>query len=143
MHNDMHPRNVSTKESFILGNVLLEEKRSIPASLYKKTLKLKKNKEKAVFVPVRSMQYLAIIDTAEIVFVNGLNKRLIEFSWNNFNYKKSMKITDPVEYILKFYVPGKEEEARRMQREFEVHVDIMLSRLTTPGSVEIIEFTNG
>jgi len=139
VHNDHFPRNIPKIETFHRGKVLHEERRSIPASLYKKTLVLLKKSGKTAFVPVRSMQYLGIIDKEEIIFVNALNKRVIEFSWNNFRHKESMSLHQPVEYVLRFYRPGVEQEAKRMQGEFEQHMDLALSRLANPNP-EIVNF---
>ena len=54
---------------------LLREPLFLPATVYNTAyLLLEHSKEGVVFVPIRSMQYLAVIDFEEIIFLDSENK---------------------------------------------------------------------
>lgn len=91
----------------------------LPAATYNlaKTL-LSHSPTGLVFLPIRSMQYLAILDAAEIVFIDGVNKSLIDIAWQNFHPNRRESLEDPVAYELVCYSPRGIEESNRLQNEF-------------------------
>jgi len=56
-----------------------------------------------VFLPIRSMQFLAILDAQEWVFVDGLKKHFIELAWQNFHPQARSAIDEAVPYEAVFY----------------------------------------
>jgi len=77
-------------ESFERGEELGSEPRKLPAETYNTMrLLLDYSDSSCVFVPIRSMQYMAVIDREEIIFVDAIfARRSIEFSWGiNLNHK--------------------------------------------------------
>ncbi len=106
-------------ETFIKNKLLGREQRMLPAKTYNviKHL-LHQNKHRPVFVPVRSMQYQAIIDTQEVIFVDVHRRPFIEFSWQKFSPQIRENLTDPVPYQFVHYEPQAIETMKRMQGEF-------------------------
>jgi len=76
-----------TKEVFYRGEKIGHEDRMLPAVTYNTIRTLlahairDDSDSSSVFLPIRSMQYMAIIDQEEIIFVDGLcARKSIEFA---------------------------------------------------------------
>lgn len=80
---------------------------------------LAKNPDGVVFLSIRSMQFLAILDAEEWVFVDGEKKHLIEVAWQKFRPQSRTAIDDAVPFEAMFYT---EESPGLMSRlESAVH----------------------
>ncbi|WP_298219545.1 hypothetical protein [Halothiobacillus sp.] len=64
---------------------------------------LAKNPDGVVFLPIRSMQFLAILDAEEWVFVDGEKKHLIEVAWQKFRPQSRSAIDEAVPFEAMFY----------------------------------------
>jgi len=109
-----------TKESFYRTREIKRERRSLSAAVYNrsKTL-LYRSGETALFVPIRSMQYLAVIDREEIVFLNGaVSRRDIVLAWRNFRASERCALDQPVPYEAVYYTEGSPAAMPRIQSEF-------------------------
>jgi len=104
----------------------------LPSELYKKVRHLRTLQgREAIFIPIRSMQYLAVVDAEEVFFVDGLGDRRIVLAWQNFRPADCVRIGDPV--------PFENESARdavqRLVREFTDAIELYESRhARIPGS---------
>lgn len=108
-----------TKETFYRGAALGNEPRSLPAATYNlMRLLFQHCGESCLFVPVRSMQYQAIIDQSEIIFVDAYRRTVVEFAWQKFNPQSRNSLTDPVPYQFVYYDKQALETMPRMQGEF-------------------------
>ena len=78
---------------------LNREGRTLPAPVYNlaKTL-IARSASGIVFVPIRSMQYLAILDREEFVFVDGQHKSWIEIAWQHFRPQVRASLDEAVPY---------------------------------------------
>jgi hypothetical protein len=86
--------------------VIASEARLLPAEIYNTAhLLLANSPDGCVFVPIRSMQYLAIIDAAEIVFVDSSNKNWVAISWSEFHPQRRSVLQEPVAYTARYYRP--------------------------------------
>lgn len=85
---------------------IASEPRSLPASTYNlaHTL-LARSPSGCLFVPIRSMQYLAILDEEEFVFLDGERKCWIDIAWQNFRPQVRASLDDPVPYRAVYYQP--------------------------------------
>ena len=60
------------KEVFYRGKKIGHEDRMLPAVTYNAMrLLIDYSDESSVFLPIRSMQYMAVIDHEEVIFVDG------------------------------------------------------------------------
>ncbi len=116
-------------EIFYKGEELGVEQRLLPASTYNvmRTLFHQSNRD-CVFVPVRSMQYQAIIDASEVVFVDAHRRSYVEFAWRKFMYHKRSNLQDPVPYEFVYYDQQALESMLRMQGEFHKFLTQLYSR---------------
>ena len=72
-----------------------------------------------VYVPIRSMQYLAVLDAQEFVFVDGERKALIEIAWQHFRPQARTALEEPVAYEAVYYDGKAAETMKRLQGEFD------------------------
>lgn len=98
---------------------ILREQRWLPAEAYNlaHTL-LACSLSGCLFVPIRAIQYLAIIDAEEIIFLDSEHKAWVEIAWQNFRPHQRNSLSDPVEYDLVYYNPSAAETMRRLPGEF-------------------------
>ncbi|MHB1238094.1 MAG: hypothetical protein ACYCY7_11105 [Gallionella sp.] len=98
---------------------LQREPRQLPAKIYNTAhLLLEHSREGVVFVPIRTMQYLAVIDREEIIFLSGEHKNRVEIAWQNFHPQRRETLTGPVPYDAVYYKPNTNETMRRLHAEF-------------------------
>lgn len=98
---------------------ILRETRHLPAATYNlaHTL-LARSPSGVVFVPIRRMQFLAILDREEIVFVAAERKSLIDIAWQHFRLQRRSALDQPVAYEAVYYHPAAAEAMKRLQGEF-------------------------
>lgn len=117
-------------ESFYRGDPVGRESRSLPAEQYNAIrLLLDFSGKSCVFVPIRSMQYMAVIDREEVIFIDGQVKSEIDFAWRFFRSQERSTLTEPVTYTFEYYVPDAPVTMRRAQGEFFRHVRLLAGRL--------------
>lgn len=98
-----------------------------------------------VFLPIRALQYLAIADREEVIFVDGNGPyahrdgeggRPIAIAWRPADTPRA-SLTDPVPYDIVYYAPGLEALQRRLVGETRAALAVHLARQrdrTTPDS---------
>lgn len=96
---------------------------TLPAGLHNGLqLLLARDGGSCVFLPIRSMQYQAIIDRVESIFVDayggyahqdGVGGRLIRIAWQPTGEPRG-SISDPVPYDIVYYFPNLKDTQRRL-----------------------------
>lgn len=108
-----------TRESFEREQPLARRECFLPAATYNLTrILLAASPKRSVFVPIRAMQYLAVIDPEEIIFVDSQYRRWVEVAWRRFHANERAALDQPVSYEAVFYAKGAEDTQRRIQGEF-------------------------
>ncbi len=109
-----------TEETFYRPQELEREARRLPAEIYNLAFLLWRCGAQAgcLFVPVRSMQYLAVLDEEEFIFVHREGARHIEIAWQAFRPQVRTALTEPVPYEAVYYSPDARQIMRRLQGEF-------------------------
>ena len=99
-------------ETFFLPEEVEREKWTVPADIYNLYHSLQARSETGnVFVPVRSMQFMAVLDRNEIIFVDSLSYavsndaggRLILVAWQFNRSHERDALMDPVPCEVVFY----------------------------------------
>lgn len=91
----------------------------MPAEIYNLAhVLLKRTAGACLFVPIRSIQFLAVLDHEEFIFVDREGRRMIELAWKNFAPQTRQSLDEPVMYEAVFYSPAGVELMRRLQGEF-------------------------
>lgn len=125
--------------SFERGEEIDRETRQLPAAFYRKILLLhSRSADRHLFVPIRAMQYLAIVDREEIVFVDGQNPRAIELSWREFDRGERGDLREPVTYQCIYYQEKGRRNMGRLQGEFLKALDqLELRQPRSPGAASV------
>ena len=92
------------EESFYRDEEIGREPSKLPAAAYNlaHTL-LSQSGQGCLFVPIRSLQYLAVIDPEEIIFVDREGARMIELAWQHFNPRARNALDEAVPYEIVYY----------------------------------------
>jgi hypothetical protein len=127
------------EESFYRPRELQRVPRTLPAATYNTARRLMARAEgDCLFVPVRSMQYLAVLDAEEFIFVPRDRGRMIEIAWQNFLPSARDRLDAPVPYDAVYYTPDSEQVMRRLQMDFQRALEALdrkqAAAATTPAS---------
>lgn len=126
-------------ESFERGQPLSRVDSALPAATYNLTrILLATSADDCVFVPLRGMQYLAVVDREEIIFVDSQYKRWVEVAWRRFRPQAREALDAPVAYEAVFYTPEGADTQRRIQSEFHKALALLDSRRPVAGSARIL-----
>lgn len=120
---------------------LASEPRLLTAATYNlaHTL-LARSKTGCVFVPIRSMQYLAILDAEEFVFLDGERKCWIDIAWQNFRPQVRASLDDPVPYRAVYYQPDAAQLMARLQAELPRALNDLAAKERFDGAARVLKF---
>lgn len=117
------------------------EIRYLPASIYNLAITLlARCPTQHLFVPIRSMQYMAIIDREEFVFIDGERKCWIDLAWQNFKPHARDALNQPVAYEIVYYRENISEMMRRLHSEFQAALQLLVIKEKLDGPARIIHF---
>ena len=128
----------SSTEIFFRREEIAREQVSLPAPLFNRCrLLLNHSRTANVFVPVRTMQFQAVIDADEIIFVdnhgyaieNGHGVRLIVLAWEVALHGPRDSLSEPVPIEVVYYGPERHETHRRLMSDFPKALDLYEARL--------------
>ena len=126
-------------ETFYRPPEVAHEARTMPAETYNLAhLLLSRASTGSVFVPIRSMQYLAVIDREEFVFVDREGGRTIEIAWRRIDPGARQALDAPVPYEAAYYSLSAAEIMKRLQGEFQKALREFQNRQPAPASAHII-----
>ncbi|UCH52749.1 MAG: hypothetical protein JSW09_09100 [Pseudomonadota bacterium] len=124
---------MNVTETFYRPVEVGREARCLPADVYNSAhLLLARARQGAVFVPIRSMQYLAVIDAQECIFVEREGRRMIEIAWCAFRPQARSALTDPVPYEAVYYSPTAQPVMQRLQSELPKALAALQRRSVAP-----------
>jgi len=112
---------------------------ALPAATYNLTrILLAASTSGCVFVPIRSMQYLAVIDQEEIIFVDSQHKRWVEVAWRRFKSQARAALDEPVAYEAVFYTPDGAATQRRLQADFHAALALLANRRRPAAAAHVL-----
>lgn len=119
---------------------LQREPRQLPAAVYNTAhLLLEHSKDGVVFVPIRSMQCLAVIDREEIIFLDAEHKSWVGIAWQNFRPQQRTALAEPVPYEAVYYNPDAKETMKRLLGEFPPALKALAAKDAPPIAARIIK----
>ena len=128
------------RETFFRGPELRRERRSMPAATYNLTrILLARTKDAFVFVPIRSMQVLAIVEAREFNFVHSETRSTIDLSWQDFAPAARTALDDPVPYDAVYHADDAARTMLRLQGEFLRALEMLAERSAPLGTGGVIE----
>ncbi len=128
------------EESFYRDRELAREPATLPAATYNLSrILLAASTTGCVFVPIRSMQYLAVIDHEEIIFVDREGARQIELAWQRFRPAERTALDQPVPYERVYYREQARETMKRLPREFHDALQQLAKKRPIPGPAKVLK----
>jgi len=127
--------------SFYRDQPLSREARSLPAEDYNLTrLLLARAPEGCVFVPIRSMQVLAVIDNEEIIFTHREAAREVEIAWTGFRPDQRAGLDEPVAFEALYYQPDARGSMGRLQGDFLKALRLLAERQAPRVGARVLAF---
>lgn len=124
---------------FERGLALRTEKLQLAANFYNKLHTIfARKQDKNLFISIRNLQYLAVIDEEEVIFVDGLKPRYVLISWQSFKPHLRNNLSDPVAYDCIYYVEAEPMHQQRLLSEFFKaigQVEARLQEIEAPAGV--------
>ena len=128
--------------SLYRGDEILRQGRTLPAALYNLLhILLARQGDGCLFVPIRSMQYLAVADTDEVVFVDGHTKHLIDVAWRNFQPRARHSLEDPVPFDAVIYTEAGHAILQRLQGELAGALAVLEHKARARGGAAVLDFS--
>lgn len=128
------------EETFYRRAEVGRERRHLPAAVYNLArLLLTRAPRGCVFVPLRAMQYLAVLDHEEFIFVDREGGRFIELAWCGFQAADRSALDEPVAYEAVYYSPGAAAAMTRLQSEFGRALRQLEDRQAPPGIARVVK----
>jgi hypothetical protein len=100
----------------------------LPAATYNLAHTLLARAGKCLFVPIRSMQYMAVLDADEFIFVDSQNKAWIELAWQNFRPQARSALDERVPFEQVHYAPQAAVTMKRLPGEFHRALQMLAER---------------
>lgn len=120
---------------------LAREPRHLPAEEYNLARVLQARSPRGVaFVPIRSMQMLAILDAEEFVFVDAQYKQQAVLAWREFRPQGRESLDEAVPFEAVFYRADAAELQRRLQPEFLKAMRALAGKSHTGGVARMLSF---
>ena len=120
---------------------IAREPRTLPAATYNLALRLlSRSRSGCLFVPIRAMQYLAILDAEEFVFLDGERKCWIDIAWQDFRPQARKALDEPVSYQAVFYHPDAVQLMHRLQAEFHRALHELDSKGHIDSTARVLKF---
>lgn len=130
------------QESFERGPALARMASALPAATYNLTrILLAASATGCVFVPIRSMQYLAVVDREEIIFVDSQYKRWVAVAWRGFQPQVRAALDEPVAYQAEFHTPEGPDIQRRLQADFHGALELLAARRRPSRPADVLSLT--
>lgn len=100
----------------------------LPAATYNLAHTLLARAGQCLFVPIRSLQYMAVLDAEEFIFVDSQNKAWIELAWQHFRPQARSALDERVPFEVVHYLPNAAETMKRLPGEFLKALQILAER---------------
>jgi hypothetical protein len=127
-------------ETFYRRPELGREARSLPAAVYNLAhVLLARAPQGCLFVPIRAMQYLAVLDREEFIFVDREGGRFIELVWRGFQATDRSALDAPVAYEAVYYSPDAAAVMARLQGEFSRALKQLEDRRVFSGPARVFK----
>ncbi len=134
------------EETFYRADELRRRTSAMPGTTYNLAHQLvARSPQGCVFVPIRSMQYLAVLDAQEFIFIDSQGDRHIELAWLGFHPQARTALDEPVPFDLVYYRSQGEDTMRWLPVEFYKSMLQLSERqsLGAPRSAKIIRLNKG
>lgn len=120
---------------------LSSEARTLPAAQYNLARMLQARSPRGVaFVPIRSMQVLAILDAEEFVFVDSQYKQLAVLAWQGFRPQLREALDQAVPFEARYYRADAAQLQKQLQPELFKAMLSLTKRDRIDGPARVLNF---
>lgn len=105
----------------------------LPAATYNLAHTLLARAGNCLFVPIRSLQYMAVLDAEEFIFVDSQNRAWVELAWQRFRPQARNALDERVPFEIVHYQPQAVETMKRLPAEFHQALQQLADR-QKPGA---------
>lgn len=128
------------RENFIRSRELKRERSLLPAETYNLARILQLHfGEPALFVPIHSLLYLAVVDHKEIIFLDGaVSHNNVVLAWQKFRPQERQGLGEPLCYETVYYADEVLGIVPRLQTEFHKALRRIQDSHPTAEPAEII-----
>jgi hypothetical protein len=125
------------EERFYRDEEIKRQPAFLPAATYNLAHTLLARAGGCLFVPIRGLQYMAVLDDEEIIFVDSQNKAWVELAWQHFSPQARTSLDERVPFEVVHYLPKAAEAMQRLPGEFHQALQLLASRQKpdTPATV--------
>ena len=110
----------------------------LPAATYNLAHTLLARAGACLFVPIRSLQYMAVLDAEEFIFVDSQNKAWVELSWQHFRPQARAALNERVPFEVVHYRPQAAETMKRLPGAFHQALELLAGRQKPDAPATII-----
>ncbi len=120
---------------------LARVRRAIAGSTYNLARVLQQRSSHGVaFVPIRSMQVLAVLGADEFVFVDGMQRAWAMLAWDRFGSAERDSLSQPVAFDCVAYTPQATLAMQRLPRELHLALLGLAARRPQAGPAQVLGF---
>ena len=110
----------------------------LPAATYNLAHTLLARAGNCLFVPIRSLQYMAVLDAEEFIFVDSQNKAWVELAWQRFRPQARASLDERVPFEVVHYLPQAAETMQRLPGEFHQALLLLAGRQKPDAPAKVI-----
>ncbi|MHB1083211.1 MAG: hypothetical protein ACYCZA_00005 [Thiobacillus sp.] len=114
----------------------------LPAVTYNLAHTLLARAGNCLFVPIRNLQYMAVLDAEEFIFVDSQNKAWVELAWQHFRPQTRASLDERVPFEVVHYVPQAAKTMQRLPGEFHQALQLLSERQKPAVPATIIDLQN-
>lgn len=100
----------------------------LPATVYNLAHTLLSRTDGCLFVPIRNLQYMAVLDAEEFIFVDSQNKAWVELAWQHFRPQARSALDERVPFEVVHYATQAAETMKRLPVEFLKALQVLAER---------------
>ena len=115
----------------------------LPAVTYNLAHTLLTRAGTCLFVPIRSLQYMAVLDAEEFIFVDSQNKAWIELAWQHFRPQARASLDERVPFEVVHYLPQAGETMQRLTGEFHQALQLLAGRQKPDAPATVLDLHGG
>lgn len=115
----------------------------LPAATYNLAHTLLARAGTCLFVPIRSLQYMAVLDAEEFIFVDSQNKAWVELAWQHFQPQARNSLDERVPFEVVHYLPQAAETMKRLPGEFQQALQLLAERQRPDVPATVLDLRAG
>ena len=115
----------------------------LPAATYNLAHTLLARAGGCLFVPIRSLQYMAVLDVEEFIFVDSQNKAWVELAWQRFRPQARDSLSERVPFEVVHYLPQAAETMKRLPGEFHRALQLLADRQKPDNPATVLNLHAG